>query len=128
ARPPDRRLRADHRPPPRRMSLAEARAATPAALRYRLPAAWEPHAATWLAWPHERTDWPGKFAAIPWVYAEVVRHLVVGERVRILVDDAPMERSARRLLARAGVDLVRVDFFRIPTDRSWTRDFCPLFV
>ncbi len=101
---------------------------TPAALGYRMPAEWEPHAATWLAWPHERRDWPGKFAAIPWVYAEVVRHLVPGERVRILVDDVRMERGARRVLSRAGVNLARVDFFRVPTDRSWTRDFCPLFV
>jgi len=93
-----------------------------------MPAEWEPHAATWLAWPHERTDWPGKLATIPWVYAEVVRHLVPGERVRILVDDATMEARARRVLAQSGVDLRQVDFFRIPTDRSWTRDFCPLFV
>jgi len=102
--------------------------ATPRALGFRWPAEWEPHAATWLAWPHERTDWPGKFAPIPWVYAEVVRHLVPGERVRILVEDAASEKQARGVLARAGVDLGRVDFFRIPTDRSWTRDFCPLFV
>jgi agmatine deiminase len=103
-------------------------AATPAALGYRMPAEWEPHAATWLAWPHERGDWPGKLATIPWVYGEVVRHLAPGERVRILVADAAMERTARRLLGRVGVDLGWVDFFRIPTDRSWTRDFCPLFV
>jgi len=93
-----------------------------------MPAEWARHRATWLAWPHERSDWPGKFAPIPWVYGEVVRHLVPGERVRILVGDAAIERSARRLLSRVGVDLARVDFFRIPTDRSWTRDFCPLFV
>jgi agmatine deiminase len=110
------------------MSLAEARADTPAALGYRMPAEWEPHAATWLAWPHERSDWPGKFAAIPWVYAEVVRWLVVGERVRILVPDARTEQQARRVLRREAVDLERVEFFRIPTDRSWTRDSCPLFV
>jgi len=101
---------------------------TPAALGYRLPAEWEPHAATWLAWPHERSDWPGKLAAIPWVYAEVVRHLVPGERVRILVDDEAAERGARRLLRRAGVDLARAEFFRVRTDRSWTRDYGPLFV
>ncbi len=101
---------------------------TPSALGFRMPAEWEPHAATWLAWPHERRDWPGKLAPIPWVYGEVVRHLAPGERVRILVKDAAMERRARALLGRVGVDLGQVDFFRIPTDRSWTRDFCPLFV
>jgi len=93
-----------------------------------MPAEWEPHAATWIAWPHAREDWPGKFAAIPLVYMEVVRHLVPGERVRILVNDEAVERSVRRLVSRAGVDLGRVDFFRMPTDRSWTRDYCPLWV
>src|SRR5262249_44187097 len=123
-RSPHRRLRADHQAPARRVTAD----ATPAALGYRMPAEWEPHAATWLAWPHERTDWPGKLAPIPWVYAEVVRHLVPGERVCILVQDAAAERAARRVLSQAGVDLGRVDFHRVPTDRSWTRDFCPLFV
>jgi agmatine deiminase len=103
-------------------------AQTPVAAGYRMPAEWEPHAATWLAWPHERADWPGKFATVPWVYAEIVRHLVPHERVRILVDDATAERRVRALLKRVGVDASRVDFFRVPTDRSWTRDFCPSFV
>jgi agmatine deiminase len=103
-------------------------ARTPAALGYRMPAEWEPHAATWLAWPHERADWPGKLAPIPWVYGEVVRHLAPGERVRILVRDATAERKARALLARVGVGGDAVEFFRVATDRSWTRDFCPLFV
>src|SRR5207237_2690972 len=122
--PPHRRVRADHEALPRSVTAAE----TPAGLGYRMPAEWEPHAGTWLGWPHERRDWPGKFEAIPWVYAEAVRHLVAGERVRILVDDARLQRSAERVLRHAGVDLRRVDFFRIPTDRSWMRDTCPLFV
>ena len=85
----------------------------PAALGYRMPAEWEPHAATWLAWPHEKTDWPGKFAPIPWVYADIVRHLSQGERVRILVEDAAMERAARRNLKSAGANLAAVDFLKI---------------
>lgn len=96
--------------------------------RFRMPAEWEPHVATWLAWPHERSDWPGKFAAIPWVYAEIVRHLSRAERVRILVDDEEVERKARRILAKSGALLSAVDFFQVRTDRSWTRDFCPIFV
>lgn len=93
-----------------------------------MPAEWEPHEATWLAWPHEITDWPGKFAPIPWVYGEIVRHLARVERVRILVQDRDHERHARRVLKRCHADLKAVEFFRIPTDRSWTRDFCPIFV
>jgi agmatine deiminase len=102
--------------------------AKPAALGYRMPAEWEPHAATWLAWPHEKTDWPGKFAPIPWVYADIVRHLSQVERVRILVEDAAMERAARRNLKSAGANLASVDFFRVPTNRGWIRDFGPIFV
>ena len=101
---------------------------TPARLGYRMPAEWEPHAATWIAWPHNRDDWPGKFGPIPWVYVEIVRHLHRAERVRILAQDAGAERRASSLLARGGVDLSRVDFFRFPTDRAWTRDFGPIFV
>src|SRR5438128_2089978 len=55
---------------------------------WRMPAEWEPHAATWIAWPHERSDWPGKFATIPWVYTEIVRHLHTSETVHLLVNDA----------------------------------------
>ncbi|MGH7488787.1 MAG: agmatine deiminase family protein, partial [bacterium] len=93
-----------------------------------MPAEWEPHEATWLAWPHEKTDWPGKFAAIPWVYGEIVRHLARVERVRILVDDADAEQRARRILRKSGAGSAAVEFFHHPTNRSWTRDYCPLFL
>ncbi|HEY4156648.1 MAG TPA: agmatine deiminase family protein [Polyangiaceae bacterium] len=93
-----------------------------------MPAEWEPHAATWLAWPHEPQDWPGKFAAIPWVFAEIARQLQEHERVRLIVSNAAGEKLAKQAFSKAGVDSSRVDFFRCPTDRSWTRDFLPLFV
>jgi agmatine deiminase len=101
---------------------------TPAALGYRLPAEWEPHEATWIGWPHNLTDWPGKFETIPWVYGEIVRRLVPGEVARVLVNSQAYESRARRILSRTGVNQSRVEFFRFPTDRSWTRDFGPLFV
>ncbi|PYO97602.1 MAG: agmatine deiminase [Gemmatimonadetes bacterium] len=104
------------------------RADTTAALGFRTPAEWEPHRATWLGWPHNASDWPGKFAPIPWVYGEIVRALAPGEIARILVNSAAHERQARRVLERVGVDLGRVEFFRFPTNRGWTRDFGPLFV
>jgi agmatine deiminase len=95
---------------------------------YRMPAEWEPHAATWIAWPHNVSDWPGKFPPIPWVYAEIVRHLTAGEAVRVLVNSAGHRAQASKILERAGVDLERVDFLRFPTNRGWTRDFGPIFV
>ncbi len=93
-----------------------------------MPAEWEPHAATWLGWPHERTDWPGKFAPIPWVYAEIVRHLARAERVRILVQDAGERAAAKRILEKSGADLAAVEFFIVPTNRGWMRDSAPIFV
>ncbi len=101
---------------------------TPAALGYRMPAEWEPHSATWIAWPHNRDDWPGKFGPIPWVYVEIVRLLSRVERVEILVDGGKAERQATEQLDRAGVNLDQVGFHRVKTDRVWTRDSGPSFV
>src|ERR1700726_3747326 len=100
----------------------------PFALGYWMPAEWEPHAASWLAWPHEKSDWPGKFAPIPWVYADIVRHLSQVERVRILVPTASAEREVGGILKKAGANLSAVDLFHIPNNRGWIRDFGPIFV
>jgi len=51
---------------------------------YRMPAEWEPHEATWLGWPHNVSDWPGRFAPIPWVYGEIVRKVADGTMVHYL--------------------------------------------
>ncbi|MGH9509237.1 MAG: agmatine deiminase family protein, partial [Terriglobales bacterium] len=93
-----------------------------------MPAEWEPHTATWIAWPHNTTDWPGKFAAIPWAYAEIVRHLASVERVEILVNDAASAARARRVLEQANAALGSVRFHRWPTNRGWTRDCGPIFL
>jgi len=95
---------------------------------FRLPAQWEPHEATWMAWPHHRTDWPGRLTAVGWAFAEIIGHLTRGETVRLVVSDAAEQRRARRRLEAAGVDLARVEFFHAPTDRAWIRDSGPCFV
>ena len=100
----------------------------PVDLGYRMPAEWEPHAATWLAWPHNHSDWPGKFGPIPWVYAEIVRLLAAHERVHLLVQDAAAEKRASGILNRAGANLTQVDFHQWPTNRVWLRDTGPIFV
>ena len=103
-------------------------AKTPRELGYRMPAEWERHEASWLAWPHNPEDWPGKFQPIPWVYAEIVRLLAAHEHVHILVEDARAEGRAESILRRAGANLDRVSFHQWPTNRSWTRDSGPIFV
>lgn len=87
-----------------------------------MPAEWEPHAATWLAWPHHKLDWPGKFEPIPWVFAEIIRYLSRHERVELIVQDKAEETSARKILKRANAWNENIRFHRWPTDRVWTRD------
>jgi agmatine deiminase len=113
---------------PYRFEVAKNRDITPASLGYRMPAEWEPHVSTWLGWPHNRSDWPGKFQPIPWVYAEIVRHLAPVEQVDIIVEDAATEAKAREVLDRANVLFNSVRFHGWRTNRGWTRDFSPIFV
>lgn len=95
---------------------------------FRMLAEWEPHAATWLAWPHYKLDWPGKFEPIPWVYAEIIRNLSPRERVELIVKDAAAEKVARTTLKRANAWNENVRFHRWPTNRVWTRDSGCAFV
>ena len=101
---------------------------TPRELGYRMPAEWEPHEATWLAWPHNPEDWPGKFQAIPWLYAEIVRLLATRERVHLLVQDDKEQRRAIGILERAHANVGNVSFHQWPTNRVWTRDSGPIFI
>ncbi|HUO59667.1 MAG TPA: agmatine deiminase family protein [Candidatus Acidoferrales bacterium] len=100
-------------------------------LGYRMPAEWEPMAATWMVWPHNRTDWPGKFEPIPYVYAEIVRQLARVGRVELVVNDEAHEKRARTVLTFANVlpaSKANIRFHRWPTNRGWTRDSGPIFV
>lgn len=101
---------------------------SPRELGFRMPAEWEQHAATWLAWPHNAEDWPGKFERIPPVFVRIAAELSRVERVRLIVRDASHEAEVKQLLEAGGADLPSIDFFHARTDRSWTRDFVPLFV
>ena len=93
-----------------------------------MPAEWEKHEATWLGWPHELTDWPGKFAPIPWAFAEIVRHLSRVEQVFLLVENRQAESRVRNILKKSGANLDAVRFFVVPTDRGWMRDSGPICV
>ena len=95
--------------------------------RFRMPAEWEPHDATWIAWPHNEEDWPGRFAPIPWVYGEIVKKLAEVERVHILIQNDNVDENAREVLQKVGANFPAIEFFRQETDRVWTRDYAPLF-
>lgn len=107
---------------------------TPASLGFRMPAEWAPHRGTWLSWPHREESWPGKFAPVPGVFVEIVRHLAAHEEIHINVRDAEMEASVRALLGAGGVPSDRrggpgaVLFHHNPTNDAWCRDHGPVFV
>ena len=109
-------------------SKKQAAPETPADLGFEMPAEWENHEATWLGWPHNQTDWPGKIDTIRWVYGEMVRKISPGEIIRLLVNSQTDRKLAQSYLQRAGCDLGRVEFVIHPTNRGWTRDSGPIFV
>jgi agmatine deiminase len=94
----------------------------------RMPAEWEPHEATWIAWPHHEPDWPGKLDAIQWDYAEIVRALADSERVEILVQDAAIATAATAALTSHAVPPAAYRIHTVPTDRAWLRDSAPTVV
>jgi agmatine deiminase len=93
-----------------------------------MPAEWEPHRATWIAWPHHEPDWPGKFGPIPWVYAEIARVLALHEPVEILCHSEEATESARATLTAHGARLDQIRLHVVPTDRVWLRDSAPIAV
>jgi agmatine deiminase len=95
--------------------------------RWRMPAEWEPHEGTWLGWPHEKSDWPGKFATIPFVYGKIIARLSRHERVHILCQSGTEIKLATRVSRREGAAMANVEFYLCPTDRSWVRDTEPIF-
>ena len=98
------------------------------ALNCRLPAEWEPHEATWLVWPQNASDWPGKFSGIKTVYREITNHLSESEKVKIIVNPGETRKRAEDFLREESTDLANIEFYECPTDRSWIRDSGPFFV
>ena len=101
---------------------------TPKDLGYYFPAEFEPHAGTWLSWPHKEASWPGKIHTIYPYYCRFVKELTVSEKVCINVNDEAMEQFAVDHLTNAGVDLSKVEFFLHPTNDAWCRDHGPAFL
>lgn len=101
---------------------------TPKSLGYTFPAEWAPHTATWLSWPHKEASWPGKINSIFTQYAQFVKVLALGEKVRINVTNQEMKNFALAHIEMAGADLKNVEFFYHQTDDAWCRDHGPAFL
>ncbi len=100
----------------------------PAKLGYQMPPEWTRHEATWLAFPHHRTDFPGKLAAVVHTFSEMARVISAGEKVRLLVRDKSERERAWSIFLHAGVAMDQVEFVKLDTNRSWLRDSMPIWV
>ncbi len=100
----------------------------PFELGYRIPAEWEKHETTWIGWPHNKNDWPGKIGPIFWVYGEIVRKIAVSEKVRIIIESKDEENKAKKILKLVHANTNNVDFFHLQTNRGWLRDSGPAFI
>ena len=94
----------------------------------RMPAEWEEHRATWIAWPHNQEDWHDKFETIPWVYAEITRALSQSEFVEIICCDTDDQSKAKSCLDFHHVNPEKYRLHVLTTDRTWLRDSAPTAV
>jgi agmatine deiminase len=101
---------------------------TPNQLGFHFPAEFAPHEATWLSWPHKEASWPGKIQTIYKPYAQFIKAISAGEKVRINVNDEEMRSFAEHLLLKENINMQQVEFFFHPTNDAWCRDHGPAFV
>lgn len=93
-----------------------------------MPAEWAPHEGTWIAWPHEKSDWPGKFGPIPHFYGKLIAKLTRHEMVHLICADERAAKAAVKAAQQEHANLAALDIHLVPTDRSWLRDTAPIFV
>lgn len=101
---------------------------TPLSLGYHMPAEWEPQEAVWLSWPHNKKFWGDDIPIVENIYAQFMSALQDGQRIRVLVKNKSMARRARGIIQAEGVLEERVDFFQIPTQEIYIRDYGPTFL
>ena len=94
----------------------------------RMPAEWEEQKSTWIAWPHNKKDWPNKFDFIPEIFAEIISHISKGQKVNILIENNVLKKKAILILKNFKVNFSNIKFSLCKTDRAWLRDSFPIFV
>jgi agmatine deiminase len=100
----------------------------PARDGYAMPAEWEKHDATWLAWPEDRVTFPNRIDRVRKRFVEIMAHLTRGEDVQLAVRSKETQSHVRALLKAGGVDLRRVNFHVWDYADVWFRDYGPAFV
>ncbi len=98
---------------------------TAATVRY--PAEWEPQAATWLAFPHNKKNWYGERGEkIRWFYVELIRTISEFQPVNVLVPSKNfLTYDEKCAMADRPFD---ASFYTVKTDDIWIRDYGPFFI
>ena len=103
-------------------------ARTPAALGYRMPGEWHPHASTWLTWPKDPVTWPDRVPQVQEIFLAFIAALTPHERVDLLVDDVEVERDVRERCRARGIADTGLVCHHVRTTDSWIRDYGPNFL
>ena len=90
-----------------------------------MPAEWEPHEATWLAWPHAPLTWPGRLPEARTEFIQLVRAIAEVEPVFVLAGN---EEPDYAIEVQRQIDANNVNVLPIATNDSWARDYGPTFV
>lgn len=102
---------------------------TPKQLGFRMPAEWEKQEAVWISWPHNLDTWStDMLKEVRNSYADFVKVLQTGQKIKVLVNDVKEKNEAEELLRQSGVNLSQLHFFPIKNVDGWTRDYGPTFI
>jgi agmatine deiminase len=101
---------------------------TPKSLGFSMPAEWEMHDATWLAWPHDPVTFPKRVKKVEEAYLKMIRALHKNEIVNLFVTNLKMKTRVTRLLEQEGIDLKRINLYVYNYADVWFRDYGPIFV
>jgi agmatine deiminase len=101
---------------------------TPKRLGYFMPAEWEGHDSTWLAWPHDVETFPDRVAKVESIYLQMILELQKGEEVNLFVTDNAMKERISKLLELKGADMHKINFYVWNYADVWFRDYGPIFL
>ena len=90
---------------------------------FRMPAEWESHEMTLVAWPQREEAWRGTgIEEARRSHAEVIGAIAAFEPVLLVVHPDQADRARRKVTADG------VEILAVPIDDSWLRDSGPIFV
>ena len=100
----------------------------PRDLGFIMPAEWEKHDSTWLAWPHDPETFPSRVKKVEKTYVEIIKALHKSEDINLFVKDSNMKAKVAALLNKRGFDLRRINFYVWDYADVWFRDYGPVFL